>query len=78
MKSLPLCCLLLAVAGCHTGAPRPSPYTDPPEVAFQKLSEAYTEGFLNWRPQQGTALGFHEYDGRINEHTRLAIECRGN
>jgi uncharacterized protein (DUF885 family) len=24
---------------------------------------------------QGTALGFHEYDGRINEHTRLAIDA---
>jgi uncharacterized protein (DUF885 family) len=39
------------------------------------VTEEYIRGYLAARPLYATALGFHEYDGRINEHTRLAIDA---
>lgn len=39
------------------------------------MAEEYIRGYLAARPLQAVALGFHEYDGRINEHTRLAIDA---
>jgi len=39
------------------------------------VADEFIRGYLAARPLQATALGFHEYDGRINEHTRLAIDA---
>jgi uncharacterized protein (DUF885 family) len=38
---------------------------DDPNAAFDKLVEEYLTGYLAWRPQTGTALGFHDYDGKV-------------
>ena len=35
----------------------------------------FIRGYLAARPLQASALGFHEYDGRIGEFTRLAIDA---
>jgi uncharacterized protein (DUF885 family) len=39
------------------------------------VAEEYIRGYLAARPLEATALGFHEYDGRINEFTRLSIDA---
>lgn len=39
------------------------------------MADEYIRGYLAARPLHATALGFHEYDGRINEDTRLAIDA---
>ena len=39
------------------------------------MVEEFIRGYLAARPLHATALGFHEYDGRINEYTRLAIDA---
>lgn len=46
------------------------------DTAFDKLSDEYLKGYLDWRPQSGVALGLHEYDGKlINiEKTSIASE----
>jgi uncharacterized protein (DUF885 family) len=46
-----------------------------PDAELDVVAEEYIRGFLAARPLHATALGFHEYDGRINEHTRLAIDA---
>jgi hypothetical protein len=46
-----------------------------PDAELDFVADEYIRGFLAARPLQGTALGFHEYDGRINEDTRLAIDA---
>jgi uncharacterized protein (DUF885 family) len=46
-----------------------------PDAEFDIVADEYIRGHLAARPLQATALGFHEYDGRINEHTRLAIDA---
>jgi uncharacterized protein (DUF885 family) len=65
------CCLWSAWAG--------TPGSDI-EAKFARLSGEYVDGYLAWRPQQGTDLGLHEFDGRmtdmgqaslIAEHARL-------
>ncbi len=44
------------------------------DAAFEKLSEEYLKGYLDWRPQYGTYLGFHEYDGKITDYSKTSIE----
>lgn len=34
---------------------------------FQKLSEAFLEGYFAWRPRYAVSLGLHEYDGKITD-----------
>ncbi|MFL6519954.1 MAG: DUF885 domain-containing protein [Chthoniobacterales bacterium] len=60
--------------------PKPSPTPKPtpalkPDAELDVVAEEYIRGYLAARPLHATALGFHEYDGRINEYTRLAIDA---
>jgi uncharacterized protein (DUF885 family) len=59
--------------------PKPSRTKSPPplkpDAELDLVAEEYIRGHLAARPLLATALGFHEYDGRINEHTRLAIDA---
>ena len=58
---------------------KPSPTKAPPalkpDAELDLVADEYIRGYLASRPLLATALGFHEYDGRINEHTRLAIDA---
>src|ERR1700730_3855958 len=60
-----------------TSSPSPKPTksasTLKPDAELDVVADEYIRGYLAARPLQGTALGFHEYDGRIFEYTRLAI-----
>ncbi|MBA3762227.1 MAG: DUF885 domain-containing protein [Chthoniobacterales bacterium] len=42
---------------------------------LDKIAEEYIKGWLAAHPLMATSLGFHEYDGRINDFTRLAIDA---
>ena len=39
------------------------------------MADEFIRGYLAARPLHATELGFHEYDGRISEYTRLAIDA---
>src|SRR4051794_20177798 len=54
--------------------PKPTPALKP-DAELDVVAEEYIRGYLAARPLHATALGFHEYDGRINEYTRLAIDA---
>lgn len=43
-------------------------------ATFEKLSEEYLKGYLDWRPQSGVALGLHEYDGKIADYSKTSLE----
>lgn len=45
------------------------------DAAFEKLSEEYLKGYLAWRPQTGTYLGLHEYDGKITDYSKASIDA---
>ncbi|MEP6699214.1 MAG: DUF885 domain-containing protein, partial [Verrucomicrobiota bacterium] len=46
-----------------------------PDAELDNVADEFIRGYLAARPLQATALGFHEYDGRINDFTRLAIDA---
>jgi len=66
-------------ASSASPSPKPSRTKSPPplkpDAELDVVADEYIRGFLAARPLQATALGFHEYDGRINEDTRLAIDA---
>jgi len=68
-----------ASASSPSRTPKPAPTKSAPalkpDAELDLVAEEYIRGYLAARPLQATALGFHEYDGRINEHTRLAIDA---
>jgi uncharacterized protein (DUF885 family) len=45
------------------------------DADLDKVAEEYIKGWLAAHPIQATSLGFHEYDGRINDFTRLSIDA---
>jgi uncharacterized protein (DUF885 family) len=60
--------------------PSPSPKRSPspslkPDAELDNVADEFVRGYLAARPLHATALGFHEYDGRISEYTRLAIDA---
>ncbi|HEY1583558.1 MAG TPA: DUF885 domain-containing protein [Chthoniobacterales bacterium] len=46
-----------------------------PDASFEKLALDFVAGYLAARPIQGVALGFHQYDGKITDYSRLAIDA---
>src|SRR5688572_28546180 len=48
--------------------------SDNPDSAFVKLSEEFLDGYLAWRPQTGTYLGLHQYDGKLKDYSKNSIE----
>jgi uncharacterized protein (DUF885 family) len=54
--------------------PKPSPSLKP-DAELDNVADEFIRGYLAARPLHATALGFHEYDGRISEYTRLAIDA---
>ena len=45
------------------------------DAEFDKVAEEYIKGWLGAHPITATSLGFHEYDGRISDFTRLSIDA---
>jgi uncharacterized protein (DUF885 family) len=45
------------------------------DADFDKFADEFIGGWLAARPLQGTSLGFHEYDGKINDFSRHAIDA---
>ena len=45
------------------------------DADFDKLALDFIGGYLAARPLQGVALGLHQYDGKIGDYSRLAIDA---
>lgn len=46
-----------------------------PDTEYEGVAEEYIKGFLAARPVQAVHLGFHEYDGKITDYSRLALDA---
>ncbi|HXD00981.1 MAG TPA: DUF885 domain-containing protein [Verrucomicrobiae bacterium] len=66
-------CLLLA--GCAGTGPNSTAPSSEADTVFNQLADDYIGGFLAWRPQTGTALGLHQYDGKITDCSRASIDA---
>jgi uncharacterized protein (DUF885 family) len=67
---LPLAFSLVGCSGLLEAAPAS---TADANVRFALLSEEFISGYLAWRPATGTALGLHEYDGKVTDLSRASI-----
>lgn len=66
--------LFLPLALFLVGYSEAAPATDPAvETRFALLSEEFISGYLAWRPATGTALGLHEYDGRLTDLSHASL-----
>ena len=75
MQKLLLFIVAVLVPGC---AKLPQPNSSSRSVgdaAFDHLANEYMTGYLQWRPQTGTALGFHEYDGKVTDLSRPSLDA---
>jgi uncharacterized protein (DUF885 family) len=45
------------------------------DAEYEAVAEEYIKGYLAARPLEGTTLGFHEYDGKITDYSRLALDA---
>ena len=66
--------LLIPVAvlfGCEQNKPVQSGISG--DAAFQKLSDDYLNGYLAWRPANGVALGYHQYDGKVTDMSKESL-----
>src|SRR3989475_9673699 len=45
------------------------------DTEYEAVAEEYIKTYLAAHPLQGTALGLHEYDGKITDYSRLALDA---
>jgi uncharacterized protein (DUF885 family) len=45
------------------------------DTEYESVAEEYVKTYLAAHPLQGTALGLHEYDGKISDYSRLALDA---
>src|SRR6266446_4783923 len=75
MQKLLLFVLVVLIAGCaRLPQPNSSSHSDG-DAAFDRLANEYITGYLAWRPQTGTGLGFHEYDGKVTDLSRPSLDA---
>jgi uncharacterized protein (DUF885 family) len=73
-----LLCATKAAAVRHKPSPSPTAAAaaaQTPDAEFESVAEEFIRGYLAARPLQATALGIHDYDGRIQDFNRLAIDA---
>ena len=73
MKFIPFLFLLAAsIAGCNQSKHK-AINANSPDSAFVSLSDDFLDGYLAARPQVGTYLGLHAYDGKITDYSKAAL-----
>lgn len=66
--------LIVLAAGC-AGTPQSNPSSGTKgDAPFAAMAEEFLTGYLAWRPQMGTSLGFHAYDGKLTDFSRASLE----
>ena len=46
-----------------------------PDAQYEAIAEEFIKGYFVARPLLGTSLGLHEYDGKITDYSRLALDA---
>src|SRR5437016_6302287 len=67
--------ILFPVALCLFSEPTQGFAAEAEDAEYEAVAEEYIRGYLAAHPLQGTALGFHEYDGKIGDYSRLALDA---
>jgi uncharacterized protein (DUF885 family) len=64
---------LIAAAACWPLASAFAAQT--PDSEYEAIAEEFIKGYFAARPLLGTAMGLHEYDGKISDYSRLALDA---
>jgi uncharacterized protein (DUF885 family) len=59
--------LVFTLSCAHTGSGSPD---------FARFVDDYFAAVNEWRPSEATGLGFHEYDGKLDDFSRTRVEAR--
>jgi uncharacterized protein (DUF885 family) len=73
VKAISFILLLAALCLFPEGIPGFAAETEDGE--YEAVAEEYIKGYLGAHPLEGTALGLHEYDGKITDYSRLALDA---
>ena len=73
MQKLSLLLLGLLLAGCAKLPQKSSRGVEKGDEAFTLCAGEYLAGYLAWRPQNGTSLGLHEYDGKVTDFSAASL-----
>ena len=46
-----------------------------PDAEYEAIAEEFIKGYFVARPLLGTSMGLHEYDGKISDYSRLALDA---
>src|SRR6266853_3107325 len=65
--------LLVLLAVCLHAASNFAAQAD--DAEYEAVAEEYIKTYLAAHPLEGTALGLHEYDGKISDYSRLALDA---
>jgi len=65
---------LLLVAGCANHPSASDSIDSTSDSAFAQLADDYIKGYLAWRPQTGTTLGLHLYDGKVTDFSQSSLD----
>jgi uncharacterized protein (DUF885 family) len=66
-------CALIAAVACWPLANAFAAQT--PDSEYEAIAEEFIKGYFAARPLLGTAMGLHEYDGKISDYSRLALDA---
>jgi len=65
----------LMLAGCARLPQPSSTAAKQSDATFAKVADEYLAGFLAWRPQTGTTLGLHQYDGKVTDFSQASLNA---
>src|SRR5436305_13481802 len=66
-------CALAVAAACWPI--RPALALQTPDQEYEAIAEEFIKGYFVARPLLGTSMGLHEYDGKISDYSRLALDA---
>lgn len=66
--------LILAFLFYRCGRPQNGPVPGSGDSAFNRISEAFLKGYLDWRPQAAVSLGFHQYDKGVTDYGKSSLD----
>ena len=68
-----LACVVVAAATCLPLTNAVALQT--PDSEYEAVAGEFIKGYFAARPLLGTAIGLHEYDGKITDYSRLALDA---
>jgi uncharacterized protein (DUF885 family) len=68
-------CLVIQISIISSAAATQAAPASPAQAAFNKLVDEYFDFYFQFHPTEGTQAGFHQYDGKLEDFSRSAIDA---